>query len=93
MAFANSLSGLIAAARRSTSSATTSPTRRPSASSRPIARFTNVAAAGKTSGPADSAASAGVSADNIFQNFEQGRFELTNNPLDMAINGQGFFRL
>jgi flagellar hook protein FlgE len=39
------------------------------------------------------AAPAGVSADNIFQQFTQGDVALSDSPLDMAINGQGFFRL
>lgn len=93
MAFANSLSGLIAAGKALDVIGNNIANSQTIGFKSSVARFTNVAAAGKGSGPADSAASAGVSADNIAQNFEQGRFELTNNPLDMAINGQGFFRL
>ncbi|MBI5109125.1 MAG: flagellar hook protein FlgE [Rhodocyclales bacterium] len=93
MAFSNSLSGLIAAGKALDVIGNNIANSQTIGFKSSVARFTNVAAAGKGSGPADSAASAGVSADNVFQNFEQGRMEITNNPLDMAINGQGFFRL
>lgn len=93
MAFSNSLSGLIAAGKALDVIGNNIANSQTIGFKSSIARFTNVAAAGKGSGSADSAASAGVSADTIFQNFEQGRMEITNNPLDMAINGQGFFRL
>jgi flagellar hook protein FlgE len=93
MALSNSLSGLIAAGKAIDVIANNIANSNTIGFKSSIARFTNVAAAGKGSGPADSAASAGVSADNVFQSFDQGRMEGTNNPLDMAINGQGFFRL
>lgn len=35
----------------------------------------------------------GVSVAGIAQNFGQGNITTTSNPLDLAINGQGFFRL
>jgi flagellar hook protein FlgE len=35
----------------------------------------------------------GVSVAGINQQFTQGNITITNNPLDLAINGQGFFRL
>lgn len=93
MALSNSLSGLIAAGKALDVIGNNIANSQTIGFKSSIARFTNVAAAGKGSGPADSAGSAGVSADNVFQNFDQGRMESTNNPLDMAINGQGFFRL
>lgn len=94
MALSNSLSGLIAAGKALDVIGNNIANSQTIGFKSSIARFTNVSAAGKTGGAADSSASsAGVSADNVFQNFEQGRFEITNNPLDMAINGQGFFRL
>jgi len=35
----------------------------------------------------------GVAVDAIAQQFTQGNITITNNPLDVAINGQGFFRM
>ncbi len=35
----------------------------------------------------------GTSLSSVFQEFNQGNVTTTNNPLDMAINGQGFFRM
>ncbi len=35
----------------------------------------------------------GVMVDNVSQSFSQGELSATNNPLDLAINGQGFFRM
>lgn len=35
----------------------------------------------------------GVAVDNVSQQFGQGELSTTNNPLDLAINGQGFFRM
>ncbi|MDP2822958.1 MAG: flagellar hook protein FlgE [Sulfuritalea sp.] len=93
MAFANSLSGLIAAAKALDVIGNNIANSQTIGFKSSIARFTNVAAAGKGSGPADSSSSAGVSADNIFQQLTQGKVELSDNPLDMAINGLGFFRL
>ena len=92
MAFANSLSGLIAAGKALDVIGHNIANANTVGFKSAVARFTNVSAAGKGGGAADSAG-AGVSADNVFQSFEQGNFEVTNNPLDMAINGQGFFRL
>ncbi len=93
MAFSNSLSGLIAAAKALDVIGNNIANAQTIGFKSSMARFTNVAAAGKGSGPADSSSSAGVSADNVFQDFAQGRLDLTGNPLDMAINGLGFFRL
>ena len=77
----------------STSSATTSPTRAPSASrarrrSSPTSSPTRIGGSGGTRrrhrrrGRRDPG-----------QQFTQGNITTTNNPLDMAINGNGFFRL
>lgn len=35
----------------------------------------------------------GVAIDAVAQQFTQGNITVTNNPLDVAINGQGFFRM
>ncbi len=35
----------------------------------------------------------GVSMSDVKQNFTQGNITVTNNPLDVAINGQGFYRM
>ncbi len=35
----------------------------------------------------------GTSVASVIQQFSQGNITVTNNPLDLAINGQGFFRL
>lgn len=56
------------------------------------ARFADVLAASLPGGPAADVASAGVSVTVIKQN-DQGITEQSDNPLDMAITGQGFFRL
>ncbi|MFH1870176.1 MAG: flagellar hook protein FlgE [Pseudomonadota bacterium] len=93
MALANSLSGLIAAAKALDVVGNNIANSQTIGFKSSIARFTNVSAAGKSSGPSDTGSSAGVSADNIFQQFGQGQVELSDKPLDMAINGLGFFRL
>ena len=56
------------------------------------ARFADVLAASLPGGPPADMASAGVSVTVIRQN-EQGTFAQSDNPLDMAITGLGFFRL
>ncbi|HUO44436.1 MAG TPA: flagellar hook protein FlgE [Burkholderiales bacterium] len=35
----------------------------------------------------------GTSVETVMQNFTQGNITTTSNPLDLAINGQGFFRM
>jgi flagellar hook protein FlgE len=35
----------------------------------------------------------GVNLSNVFQQFTQGNITTTNNPLDLSINGQGFYRM
>lgn len=55
-------------------------------------RFADVLAASLPGGPPASAASAGVSV-SVVVNGTQGNLAQSDNPLDMAINGMGFFRL
>lgn len=59
------------------------------------ARFADVLAASSVGSSRDtmSAGVAGVSAEIIEQQLTQGNTSGSNNPLDMAINGLGFFRL
>ena len=35
----------------------------------------------------------GTSVSTVLQTFSQGNIEVTSNPLDLAINGQGFYRM
>jgi flagellar hook protein FlgE len=49
--------------------------------------------ANSLAGASGSTAGLGVSVTGIAQQFIQGDLSTTNNPLDMGINGQGFFRL
>jgi flagellar hook protein FlgE len=49
--------------------------------------------ANSLAGASGSTAGLGVSVSSIAQQFLQGDLATTNNPLDMGINGQGFFRL
>ncbi len=44
-------------------------------------------------GTASDAVGSGVKVANVAQQFSQGNTEFTNNALDLAISGQGFFRL
>lgn len=44
-------------------------------------------------GAGSNAVGIGVGVANVAQNFSQGNVSITSNPLDMAINGSGFFRL
>lgn len=57
------------------------------------ARFADVYASSLSGGPAGGAPNAGVSTAIINQQFTQGNLMQSENPLDMAITGQGFFRL
>ena len=57
-----------------------------------MARFGDVYAASAT-GTSNSALGSGVSAAVIEQKFTQGNVMQSDNPLDMAITGKGFFRL
>ena len=56
------------------------------------AQFADVFAA-SISGGGSAQAGIGVNLTAIKQTFTQGNISVTNNPLDVAINGQGFFRL
>ena len=49
--------------------------------------------AGALNGASGSAAGIGVSISSIAQQFNQGNLTTTSNPLDIAINGRGFFQL
>ncbi|RCS58198.1 flagellar hook protein FlgE [Parvibium lacunae] len=44
-------------------------------------------------GSASTAVGIGTSVAAVLQNFSQGNISVTNNPLDLAINGNGFFRM
>lgn len=44
-------------------------------------------------GASDSQVGLGVKVGSVAQEFSQGSISLTNNPLDIAINGNGFFRV
>lgn len=56
------------------------------------AQFADVFAA-SAAGGSSTQAGIGVNLTAIKQAFTQGNITVTNNPLDVAINGQGFFRL
>jgi flagellar hook protein FlgE len=49
--------------------------------------------AASVAGAAASSMGLGSGANNVVQSFKQGAINSTNNPLDMAINGRGFFRM
>ncbi len=57
--------------------------------------FTDVFAAAMNGATAGSGGQVGIgtSAAAVAQKFDQGGITATNNPLDMAINGSGFFRM
>ncbi len=56
------------------------------------AQFADVYAA-SLSGAAGSLVGLGTRTASIVQQFTQGNIAVSNNPLDMAINGKGFFRM
>ena len=56
------------------------------------ARFSDVFAA-SLSGGGGSQIGVGVGVSSVFQTFTQGNISTTGNPLDLAINGQGLFRV
>lgn len=56
------------------------------------AEFADVYAA-STTGVSSNSTGAGVKISSIKQEFSQGNIDFTNNNLDMAISGEGFFRL
>ncbi|APV51392.1 flagellar hook protein FlgE [Betaproteobacteria bacterium GR16-43] len=49
--------------------------------------------ANQVAGTAGGSAGIGVSVASVRQNFGQGNITVTTNPLDMAINGNGFYRM
>jgi len=53
--------------------------------------FSNLVAASLGAGGASNAAGIGVTVAEVAQNFTQGNINVTNNNLDVAINGNGFF--
>ncbi len=55
--------------------------------------FADVYANSLGGGGSGSAIGIGVSSSNVQQSFNQGTITTTNNPLDIAINGGGFFRV
>jgi flagellar hook protein FlgE len=55
-------------------------------------QFADVFAA-SLGGLASSQIGAGTAINNVVQQFSQGNITVTNNPLDVAINGSGFFRM
>ncbi len=55
-------------------------------------QFADAFAASLSAG-ASSQVGIGTTVDKVKQAFTQGNIESTNNPLDVAINGQGFFRM
>ena len=44
-------------------------------------------------GSSSTAIGGGVKLSNVAQQFSQGSIDFTDNPLDLAISGEGFFRL
>ena len=54
--------------------------------------FTDIYATA-SAGTASTAIGQGVKLNAVTQNFSQGNLEFTENSLDLAINGNGFFRL
>ena len=55
--------------------------------------FSNVFAAATVGSTASDAVGSGVRVANVAQQFTQGNIEFTDNGLDVAINGSGFFQL
>lgn len=49
--------------------------------------------AGSLSGAGSTSVGIGSAVSSVLPSFTQGNLTVSNNPLDMAINGQGFFRL
>lgn len=57
------------------------------------AQFADLYASSLMNGVSGNNAGIGVSIARIAQQFTQGNIETTNNPLDISINGSGFFRM
>ena len=57
------------------------------------AEFSDVFASAVAGASSGSQVGIGTAVSSVAQQFTQGNITVTNNPLDMAINGQGFFRV
>ncbi|MDH4192521.1 MAG: flagellar hook protein FlgE, partial [Betaproteobacteria bacterium] len=57
------------------------------------AQFSDIFAASASGGSASTAVGIGTSLTAVIQQFSEGSISVTSNPLDLAINGQGFFRM
>ncbi|MCK9284391.1 MAG: flagellar hook protein FlgE [Rhodocyclaceae bacterium] len=57
-----------------------------------ITRFSDVYAA-SLAGAGGSQVGVGVNVNSVFQQFTQGNVTTSNNPLDLAVNGAGMFRM
>ena len=73
-------------------SATTYPTPALRASNRSTAQFADVFASSLTGG-GGTQVGIGTTINAVKQSFTQGNISVTNNPLDVAVNGGGFFRM
>ena len=93
MSFAASLSGLTAASRAIDVIGNNIANSQTIGFKSSSARFADVLAASATGDASSGAASAGVSAEIINQKFDQGVALQSDNPIDMAITGPGFFRM
>ena len=93
MSFAASLSGLTAASRAIDVIGNNIANSQTIGFKSSSVRFADVLAASADGEPSSGAASAGVSAEIINQKFDQGVALQSENPIDMAITGPGFFRL
>jgi flagellar hook protein FlgE len=93
MSFASSLSGLNAASRAIDVIGNNIANSQTIGFKSSKVRFASVLAASAAGAPSSGAASAGVSAEIINQKFDQGVALQSDNSLDMAITGPGFFRL
>ena len=93
MSFAASLSGLMGASKAIDVVANNISNSQTIGFKTSKVRFADVLAASVPGAQANNSANAGVGVDIINQQFTQGGLTMSSNPLDMAINGQGFFRM
>lgn len=93
MSFAASLSGLIGASKAIDIIGNNIANSQTIGFKTSKARFADVLAAAPAGGLSSVLPSPGASADIINQQFTQGSLMMSDNPLDMAITGMGFFRL
>lgn len=56
------------------------------------AQFSDIFASSASNGGSSTAVGIGASISAVLPQFTQGNISVTNNPLDLAINGAGFFR-